>query len=296
MFRMEKRNYYSFTVSIVCYLASFSFQAQTPDVLRIEYMTMPKNSAEIAFSRIKLVANIPFKVNESDNFLVGVEYNGLNFNLEQELPFDADIFKNLHIIDLNLAYIYRFNEDWRFIGVVTPRIASTLNEGLQQKDINLNVTVGAFKDQQKIEKPTRLVLGIAYNASVALRIPLPIVYYEKKFQTHWSYIVGVPKSGMKYHLNEKHLFQTEFILDGYYTNLQNSFVVPNGTTSTAISASAAIATFGYQYTISKNMFAYAYAGHTLFQDAVLRNEARKTNFILNDESSFYFRTGFRIGL
>lgn len=279
----------------MCSLLSYTTNAQTPDVVRIEYMTMPKNNADIQLSRMKLVANIPIKVWEKDNIIIGAEYNGFNYNLQQEVAFDKDVFKNFHVIDFNLAYIHQYNKDWRFIGVVTPRISSTLNDGLQNKDINLNVTIGAFKDQPDIDKPTRLVLGIAYNATVALRIPLPVIYYEKKINPNWSYIIGVPKSAMKYYINEKNMLQTEFILDGFYNNLQDNLILPNGA-ATAISSSAALVTLGYQYTISKNMFLYGYLGHTLFQDAVLRDSDRKEIYTLNDEASFYFRTGFRIGL
>jgi len=289
----SKHTWILFFVGVVF---SMTMNAQTPDVLRLEYMSMPKNNAEAQLSRIKLVANIPFKVRDKDNILIGAEYNGFSYNVQQMLPFDKNVFKNFHVMDLNFAYIHRYDEQWRFIGVVTPRLSSTLNDGLQNKDLTLNVTIGAFKEQKDIAKPTRLVLGIAYNGTVALRIPLPIIYYEKRFDTHWSYVIGAPKSGMKYHLDEKHLFQTEFILDGYYSNLQNNIVVPNGMTATAIASSAAIVTLGYQYALDKNMFFYGYFGHTLFQDAVLRNEERKVIYTINEEPSFYFRTGFRIGL
>jgi hypothetical protein len=34
----------------------------------------------------------------------------------------------------------------------------------------------------------------------------------------------------------------------------------------------------------------------LFQAGVLRNDEREDIFTLNDQPSFYFRTGFRIGI
>uniref|UniRef100_UPI00359415B1 DUF6268 family outer membrane beta-barrel protein n=1 Tax=Pricia sp. TaxID=2268138 RepID=UPI00359415B1 len=146
------------------------------------------------------------------------------------------------------------------------------------------------------DKPSKLVLGIAYNSTVALRVPLPIVYYEKRFHKHWTYVVGAPKTAMKYHFNEKHQLQSEFILDGYYVNLQNSIVLPGGGAATSISSSASLVTLGYQYAIKKSVFLYVYGGHTLFQAGVLRNADRDDIFTLNDGPSFYMRAGFRIGL
>jgi long-subunit fatty acid transport protein len=270
--------------------------AQSPDIFRLEYMLMPKNKADAELSRIKLVANVPLKVKESDNIILGAEYNYLSQEFGDNSSFGMQGIKNLHVVDLNLAYVYKYNEDWRFIGVATPRLSSTLTNNLVQGDVSINVTVGAFKDKQNIDKPMRLVLGIAYNSTVALRIPLPIVYYEKKFHPKWTYVVGVPKTGFKYHLKKNKMIQTEIILDGYFVNLQNNIILPNMGFASSISSSAALITIGYQHNITKNMSFYGYAGHTLFQDGVLRDKDRNDIFTLNDEPSLYFRTGFRIGI
>lgn len=277
-------------------LVGLKSMAQSPDIFRLEYMIMPKNKAEAELSRYKIVANVPFKVREVDNLIVGTEYNYLSYKIGANPALNNEELKSLHIVDLNMAYVYKHNENWRYIGVVTPRLSSTLNNSLEHGDMSVNVTVGAFKDRQDIEKPMRLVLGIAYNSTVALRIPLPIIYYEKRFHPKWTYVVGVPKTGMKYHLNKNQMIQTEFILDGYFVNLQNNIILPNTGFAASISSSAALFTIGYQYNISKSMSFYGYAGHTLFQDGVLRDQDRNDIFTLNDEPSFYFRTGFRIGI
>ena len=92
------------------------------------------------------------------------------------------------------------------------------------------------------------------------------------------------------------MIQIEFILDGYFVNLQNSTILPDAGFASSISSSAALATIGYQYNLSKVMSVYGYMGHTLFQTGVLRDEDRNDIFTINDDPSFYFRAGFRIGL
>lgn len=271
--------------------------AQTPDVFRVEYMLMPRNDSDAKLSRIKLVANFPFKVKDSSNFIVGGEYNRLAYDLQREdITINGAGLNYFHIVDLNLAYVHKYNQDWRFVGVLTPRLASTLTNPLENGDFSVNATIGAFKDKQNIDKPMRLVLGIAYNSTVALRVPLPIVYYEKRFHPNWTYVVGVPKTGMKYHFKEKNIIQTEFILDGYFVNLQNSTVLPDAGFASSISSSAALVTLGYSYNLTKVMSIYGFIGHTIFQVGVLRDEDRNDIFTLNDDPSLYIRTGFRIGL
>jgi hypothetical protein len=281
-------------VLFVC--TGFTGFSQTPDVFRLEYMLMPENDSEVQLSRIKLVANVPIKVKDSNNIIIGGEYNRIAYDLRRDVEFNNAGLSLFHVLDINFAYVYKYNEDWRFIGVLTPRLASTFTKPLENGDFGINITVGAFRDRQKIEKPTRLVIGIAYNSSVVYRIPLPFIYFEKRFHPNWTYVLGAPKTGLKFHPNGKHTIQSEFILDGYFVNLQNNVLVSDTGLASSISSSAALITFGYQYNITKVMAVYAYAGHTLFNSGVLRDNDRNDIFTLNDQSSFYFRTGFRIGI
>ncbi|MBD0779103.1 hypothetical protein HPE56_14985 [Maribacter sp. ANRC-HE7] len=296
MKRSSVRSNIVMVLMLIFVLGQDRIMAQSPDIFRLEYMIMPKNNADAQLSRYKMVVNVPLKVKDSDNIIIGAEYNYLAYKLGDNEYFDSKGLENLHVVDLNLAYVYKHNQNWRFIGVVTPRLSSTLTNPLENGDVSVNVTAGAFKERQDIDKPMRLVIGLAYNSTVSLRIPLPFVYYEKRFHPNWSYVVGLPKTGFKYHLDETHLIQTEFILDGYFVNLQNNIILPNTGFASSVSSSTALLTIGYQYNISKIMSFYGYVGHTIFQDGVLRDKDRNDIFTLNDEPSLYFRTGFRIGI
>ena len=271
--------------------------AQTPDVFRAEYMILPRNDSGAKLARIKLVANIPIKVSDSSLLVIGSEYNRLAYDLDRnDISINQQGLNTFHVVDINFGFVRTYSKDWRLIGVLTPRLASTLTNPLENGDFSINATIGAFRDRPYLDKPTRLVLGVAYNSAVALRVPLPVVYFEKRFHPSWSYIIGVPKTGMKHHLNKKHMLQTEFILDGYFVNLQNNTALPDATFASSISSSAAVVTLGYSYNITKEMSFYGFFGHTIFQLGVLRDDDRNDIFTLNDDPSFYIRTGFRIGL
>lgn len=285
-----------FFYCLLFFLMAFYGFSQTPDIFRLEYMLLPENNADVQLSRVKLVANLPITLKDSSNIIVGAEYNRIVYDVQRDLGFNNEGFNLLHVVDLNLAYVHKHNSEWRFIGVLTPRLASTLTNPLENGDFSINVTAGAFRDRRNIAKPSRLVIGLAYNSSVSLRIPLPIVYYEKQFHPKWTYVVGVPKTAIRVKLKEKNTLQLEFIVDGYFVNLQNNVLLSGTNLGSSISSSAALVTFGYQYNLNKAMSLYAYAGHTLFQSSVLRDDDRNDVFTLNDEPSFYFRTGFRIGI
>jgi hypothetical protein len=277
--------------------AIFIAQGQTPDVFRVEYMLMPRNRADVETSRIKLVANFPIPVrNKNDYLVIGGEYNRYNFEVPDSLFANSSDLKKLHIIDLNLAYVHKLNEDWRLVGVITPRWSSNFVDELQEEDFNINYTAGAYKDKKNIEKPYKLVVGLSYNTSSPIEVPLPVLYYEKRFHPNWAYILGVPKSGMKYYTPKSHFFQAELFLDGYYVNIQNDILLSDNNLSTDVSYTALLLTLGYQYKITKDMSVYLIGGHSLFQNGALRDNQRKDIFTLNDDAGLYFRTGFRIGI
>ena len=56
---------YGFCLVLIVFLGFTGF-SQTPDVFRLEYMMMPENDSEVELSRIKLVANVPIKVKDSN--------------------------------------------------------------------------------------------------------------------------------------------------------------------------------------------------------------------------------------
>lgn len=287
---MMKKAFY-----LLCLMAfSFGF-AQTPDVFRAEYMLMPRNSVDVRTSRFKLVGNAPIPVGK-DYIIVGGEYNYYDYLVPENTFSGAEEIGNLYVIDINLAYMHEWNEDWKVIGLVTPRWASNFNSESSREDFNVNFTVGAFKEKKDIDKPYRLITGISYNSSSPVQIPLPFIYYEKRFHPSWSYTLGVPKTGLKHFTKKQHFFQTELILDGYYVNIQKDILLSDNSISTAISSTTVLATFGYQYKFTKEISLYLMSGYTLFQSAVLRDKDRNDIFTINNGPGLYFRTGFRIGI
>ena len=270
---------------------------QTPDVFRLEYMLMPENSGDVETSRIKLVLNVPLAVREKKDYLVlGAEYNRYNFEVPDDLFPNSDDLSKFHVLDVNIAYMYKLSEKWRLIGVVTPRWSTNFVEELQEDDFNMNYTAGVYKNVKDVDKPYMLVLGISYNGTSPIDIPLPFVYYEKRFHPNWSYVLGAPKSGMKYFTKKGHFFQTEIFLDGYYVNIQNDILLPGNNLSTDVSSTALLLTLGYQYKITKDMSVYFIGGRSIYQNSALRNEERDDIFTLNDAAGLYFRTGIRIGI
>ncbi len=278
------------------WLGGFISYSQSTDLLRVETTHVPENDNGIETTRYRLLINVPIKLNQDKYLVTGAEYNRFDFENSIPFPFETNELNRLYVIDLNLGYITKWNDDWRLITLVTPRLASNFTGKILAEDMRLNLTATFLKDVKDVEKPFRLALGLAYNSNAGLPFPLPLVSYYKRFHPKWSYTLGIPRMNFKHHISKKHTLQTALLLDGYYINIQNDIVLPDGELGSNISLSALVGAFGYQYNITKYISLYGLFGYTLTQNGVLRDDRRNEVFLLNDEGNMYFRAGFKIGI
>jgi len=269
--------------------------AQLTDLARIEYSYIPKGKSDDSFKRFRAILNYPIKTAEDTYLVIGGEYSNIGFDIEDNYPFDTSNLRQLHIIDLNVAYTFKLKSGWRLGAKISPRIASTLRQKITGDDLLLNGGVYAIKDRTKdesLEKPYRLILGLTYNSTTGIPLPLPFVSYYRRLNDKWSYNLGVPKTNVKYFFNEKNIVQSFIGIDGYFANIQNPILIEN-TQADNISLSLIVAGLGYEYYITKHLIWYTYSGYTLIMNNRLRDNDREEVFKLDNVNAFYLRTGIK---
>jgi hypothetical protein len=281
---------------LVLFCSSLVF-SQSTDVLRVEYLNMPPNDTGIKTQRYKALFNLPIKINAKNDYLItGLEYNRFDMGYTENYPFDKKELIRFHIIDMNFGYITKWNENWNIVAILTPRMASNFINGTATDDFFLNATATFWKEKPNAEKPYRIVLGLTYNSTTGLPVPLPLINYYRRFHPDWAFTLGIPRSDLKYYASKKHVFEMALFLDGYFINLQNNILLEDGQLASKISLTSLLGTVGYQYNISKRMALFAMVGRSLVQEGKLRNDEQGNVFLLNDESNLYIRTGFKIGI
>ncbi|MEC8832463.1 MAG: DUF6268 family outer membrane beta-barrel protein [Bacteroidota bacterium] len=287
------RKWFAFVV-ILC---SYSLFAQSTDVFRLEYLNVPENDTGIKTQRYKALINVPIKLNEKKDYLItGLEYNRFDMGYSADLPYDKKEMIRFHIFDFNLGFLTKWNENWNFVTILTPRVASNLLDGVIGDDFFMNASAAFWKEKPKADKPYRIVLGLTYNSTTGIPVPLPLIHYYRRFDPNWSFVIGVPKSNLKYHMGNKHSLELALFLDGYFMNLQNDVVLDNGMVASRISLNSLVGTLGYQYNVTNNIAFFAIAGSTLVQEGKLRNRDRGEVYLFNNEANFYIRTGIKIGI
>ncbi|WP_246067748.1 DUF6268 family outer membrane beta-barrel protein [Changchengzhania lutea] len=274
---------------------STSVYAQLTDLARLEYSFIPKSNSEDQYTRLRAMLNYPIEMKKESYLIIGGEYNRIILNLEDKYPFDTEKVETINIIDFSLGYTFKMNEKWRFGAKFNPRIASTLTKSITSDDIFMNGGIYFINDRTKeesLKSPYRLILGLTYNATTGIPFPLPFVSYFREINDTWSFSVGVPKSNLKYAINENNDIQAFVGLDGYLAHLQEPSVV-NGKNVDNVSLSVVVGGVGYEYGFTKHVVGYLYTGYTFRLNNVLRNENRDEVFKLDDVNAFYLRSGIK---
>lgn len=280
---------------------SFIVQSQLTDIARLEYSFIPKTDSEDQYTRLRFLFNYPIKVKEDAYFILGTAYNRVILNLDQEKykpNFNTEFLNTLTIIDFSLGYTYKMNDNWRLAFRITPRLASTLTTKITKEDFFLNGGVFMIKDRSKAKDftPYRLILGLTYNTTVGLPLPLPLINYTRFVNDKWSYTLGVPKMNVKRRFDDKNSVQLYAGLDGYFAHVQEPERIQVGNNVRdveSVSLSVMVLGLGYEYSFTKNLVLYSYAGHTLRLNNRLRNADREDIFQLDNANSFYLRTGIK---
>ena len=272
--------------------------AQLTDLARLEYSFIPKSQSEDQYTRLRFLFNYPVELKNDAYLVFGAAYNRIILNLDEEKyqqQFNVELLNTVSVVDFSVGYTFKMNKDWRVAFKVTPRLASTLTERITKDDFFINGGVFFIKDRSEAKNitPYRLILGLTYNTTVGVPVPLPLVSYTRFVNEKWSYMIGVPKMNIKHRFNNKHSMQTYLGLDGYFAHVQQPSMLNTGENIESVSLSVAVVGLGYEYSFTKNLVAYSYIGHTLRLNNRLRDEDREDVFQLDNANSFYLRTGLK---
>lgn len=288
---------------LVFSLSIISSHAQLSDLARLEYTYFPQRDSDNNFKRIRFSVNLPLKLNNKGAYLVpGIEYRNVGFDFKDNPGFSTDGLSNFDSYRLTLGYTYKINKHLRFAARSGALLTSNFeSSGFTGDDILYSGAVFLIKDKTgkgEAKKPWRLITGLSYSTKAGIPIPLPFIYYYKKFHPKWSYGLGIPKSSIKYHVNEKNRFQLFATLDGFFANIQNNRAIPNqdgvGTsTAASISMTVALGGLGYERYLTDHLVLYAYTGFTFVNDIRLRDEDQDDVFTINESNSFYLRGGLK---
>lgn len=276
----------------------FSMKAngQFTDLARIDYTILPSVNSKFEFNRTRFIFNYPIKLGRNYAFL-GLDYSNINIIYGQDpTPFEKEEIDGFQLLDLNLGYTFKINEDWRFAIRVSPGISSNLKaDQLSFSDVVLSsdaVIIRNRKDEGYTRKPNRLILGLSYSGNRGFPFPLPFISYYRKFTPHFSYNVGVPRTNLQYHISEKHRLKIYAQLDGLTANIQNGILIGEEKAE-RYNMSLILLGLQYEFHFWDNFEFFVRTSSILDRNVELRDSENQGIFTIDSSSGISFRIGLR---
>lgn len=272
-----------------------NLSAQTSDLLRVEYLNLLNSHSKNSISRFRGLFQLPIKIKEGDYLVIGGDYRYLDLQLEN-VPFTTDDLQSVQTIEGSVGFLHNVREsNWYYGFKVGMRLASNFNSKLVSDDYLYLVGGYAILDRtedETVDKPDRLILGLQYSTTPGRNYPLPILNYYREFHPNWTYTLGVPKSNVRYKFDEKNHIQAFVTLDNFFANIQGNKIV-NGKLAENISQTLVLGGLGYEHYFTKHLLYYGYAAYSISNDYRLRNNNRDDIYTIDDKNTLYFRTGIK---
>lgn len=304
---------------IILMLTAFGITAQTTDLVRVEYLHLPFSKSDNSISRYRALVQAPIPINkEKKNYLViGLEYRYVDINIEDNedimafmgsVPPNEAIQNNLvtsvQQMDGYIGYTWKSNTDWRYGAKAGVKIQSDFEGSLVKDDFIYEAAVYAILDKKDDtlsgKKPFRFIAGLTYSTTPGRWYPLPLLNYYKEFHENWTYTLGVPKTNVRYYINDTHkdAVQAFATLDNVYANIQTDFdpvgeLGEEGTVAASIQMTIGLLGLGYEHFFTEHLLFYGYAAHSVYNNYRLEDDDGKTVYKINTENSPYFRAGIK---
>ncbi len=296
---------HKYILFLVILIFTITIQAQLSDLARVEYTFFPQRNSDNSFRRLRIFAKYPIKLNDKSSYLVpGIEYRNVNFIYRDQTSFDTNDLERFSSFEGSLIYTFKLENDWRFAAQAGAIVASNFaGKGINDEDLLFTGSLLFLKDKTEKTnlKPWRLILGVRYSTTAGRPFPLPFVNYYREFRPDWSFVLGVPKSNIKYRFMEKNVFQGFITLDGFFANIQNNqsftdIITSEEKIANNISMTIVLAGLGYERYLTNHLVLYSYAGFTVVNDIRLRNNDQEDVLTINDQNSLYVRAGLKFKL
>ncbi len=286
-------------ITLILLFLSSCIYAQLSDLARIEYIGLPEgNTNGSSFSRFRALVNYPIQLKEDTYLFVGLDYSYIDYNVDESLVnFNPQEINAFQLLDLNIGYIFKINDDWRFGARVQPGFSSNLKaRNLSFEDAIISGDAVFIKDKKDNDIPYRLIIGISVSGKGGFPI-LPFISYYRKFHSKWSYNLGVPKINLQYHASSKHRIKLVVRLDGFRANLQRGIEVgPNQEVANRFRQQLVVGGLRYEYKFTDHIEYYINSSYILSNSIELRDRSRNTLSEIPEDNSLYIKTGIRFKL
>ncbi|XLS28104.1 DUF6268 family outer membrane beta-barrel protein [Flavobacteriaceae bacterium M23B6Z8] len=281
------------TILLFIMLSSLGCYSQINDLGGVEYTAFFGSDNHPFIGISEIAVNLPIPLGKEEHYLVnGFSYSNVGIGYNDTYSFSTSELDRFHIIQYTLGFTFPMSDRWRFTAQISPSLASNFATGVSSDDFVMNGSIILIRTIESPKK-NRLTLGLTYNQTSGIPIPLPFITYYKEINPNLSYTVGVPITKMKYYFgDQKHSVEGFVRLAGFFSNLSNPIAIGDQEAK-QINLSAVVLGFGYDYYVGKRLNFFVKGGYLLRNELRLEENASTEVFNFELGDTFYARGGFK---
>ncbi len=212
---------------------------------------------------------------------VGIDMH--NFNYQNNLSLiPTSNLERFYNINHSLFSNYKFSNKWSLNALSNLFINSNLEDELSGDDFNFNGTIYVERTFLRKNGSYFLVgLGAAYMTLNGNTNLTPMIHVKARLDEHWSFVVGLPNTYIKWDINKSHSLKVLGELNDFSANINSIPELNNADKAVFTTASVGLE---YNYWIGASLGVMLRGHYPVWDNYELRNS--------NNDAIYKFDSGF----
>ncbi len=224
------------------------------------------------------------------------KYDFSFFNTPDASAFSS--FEQMHALRPTLLIGKKLDSNWTLNAAFSPVISSNFKNGIKREDILAGGRLTVSKRWKSQNGFALFTFGLAYGTLLGEPQIIPLLSFTKKINSSFSYFLGIPATGVKYHINERHSFKLRAAVSGLYANnaQEISFNGFEEVTNTKLLYNALDVALEHRYRIQPNLTTVARLGFVPTSQLEIRGPGQELIYDFLPKSTAYFTMGLSFNL
>lgn len=196
-----------------------------------------------------------------------------DFNYTKNHPFeDASEFERFYNINYSLFSNCKLSDKWSVNALGNFFINANLENKISGSDIQFNGN--AYLERTFLRKKGGYFLldvGVAYMTLNGATKLSPLINVKARLNQHWSFVLGLPNTYVKWDINKKHSFKMVLDLNDFSANINSSALTNNLHNTDKIVFTTASTGLEYNYWIMPSLGVMLRANYPVWNNHEFRN-------------------------
>ncbi len=267
------------------------------DVFSVYYTPELKEDALFKYQKGGVNLSLPPIAMNRLSFYSTIKFEQHQFSYKNNAATFTQEMEKFYSIQYSLLAKYQLSKNWSLNGVAMPRLVSNFTNGIEMDNIQINGVAFVEKkfNTKKSDRYFHIIAGVGYLTLAGKTTINPVVNFMGKLNEHFSFVVGIPNTYIKYNFNKKHAVKLLGALNDFTAPINAPVFVDASKTQKIENVIFTEASVGleYNYWFTKSIGFLLRGTHTVFSEFKLEDVHENTLFDFNAALKPYLTVGIK---